>query len=319
MVQLVIDNKTKTSTQAYQFYEQGLAIVQKAKADCFKDKESLNQAAELFTQAIDLAPRLPDPHAGMGYLFLILNLKPMAIKYFKQALKIDPNHPSSLQFLAGIQEQESQPELPDYYKYLVALENYSPPLTQEEFNERYDMVESLIFERVKAIMNVKLPESPIIDPQRYNEMEFTYQEYDIFIVSIKEQLGIIEEDLDTHDLKARLKPLEIMMKRIQILMQQSVEFQYAQELIIQCTKAASHFFAVLNEYKQTQKPLPDDFEDSLELLYNYCDEIADHLDNLNTQGLNIAKLEPLYEDMVRYIQQIQERLDELQTISKGGI
>jgi len=57
------------------------------------DKSKQKQAAELFTRAIEMDPKAPEPHMELGNLYLRSGMALRAKRVFENALKIIPNHP----------------------------------------------------------------------------------------------------------------------------------------------------------------------------------------------------------------------------------
>ena len=63
------------------------------------------EAVEVLQTAVARAPRHPDAHAQLGVALARLGRRDEAVKEFRLALQLQPNHPVATSGLAGLQSR----------------------------------------------------------------------------------------------------------------------------------------------------------------------------------------------------------------------
>ena len=101
-------------------------------------------------------------------------------------------------------------------------------------------------------------------------------------------------------------PLETTLANTLASIKQSHQLRKLYQKIRGCFSQTKDFYIQARNNELKNK------EDSLELIFDQCDIIADELDNLDGLGISINLLEPHYEKLVNYISEIQEQVDSFQ-------
>jgi len=87
------ENALKLYYEAMRLQPKKLEYVLGAGRILSMDKSKQKQAAELFTRAIEMDPKAPEPHIELGNLYLRSGMALRAKRVFENALKTIPNHP----------------------------------------------------------------------------------------------------------------------------------------------------------------------------------------------------------------------------------
>lgn len=112
-------------------FEEAMIFLQEAvRLDPFKSKYFLllamtqskikvhqKKAVDNFRKAIHLEPWNPDGYLGLGLMYKKENMRVMAIKQFKQALQVDPDHPAALKELEELEGAGKKKGLKDLLSF----------------------------------------------------------------------------------------------------------------------------------------------------------------------------------------------------------
>lgn len=282
-----------------------------------KNQGLLNQAHQYLEQAINKEPFNADYKAGMAQIYLQLGNKSLTNKYLKEALKLHSKNPLALEVKQELKRLISTVPSNELLNQLRVLDAIGQPESEAEYDRLYDAVETLLLKQVYSVMSLNFPE-PTYDKVLIKNHKQFHADL-VFLCQVTEKkLGVLEEDMDIEDLKGRLKPLLTLKDRAAKVLELSYQFQLIYEEIEESMEGARTIFKFINRIKRSEDPLPADFDEALEPLYDFCDRIADQLDHLFERQIDTSSLEPLYERMFDYVQLLQERLDEL-NVDKGGV
>lgn len=291
--------QSRRQSTSQNHYEQGLNALSKAIESGFRDKKALSQALESWMDAMRNNRRDPEPCSGLGYIFLLLGDNRMAIRYFQAALAIDPQHVDSRHWLAHIQEQAKfQPAK----SAPLSKPSRSAEALGDDPETELQAVEEELFQLLKEWMERPLPppggaqHKSIVKHQQF--LAEACQR-------IQAQLKRLEEDLDTGQVQHRLLALETMERRYQGHLKRSELFMAME------TDMAAELDKVKANLEALEAGMPGPSPSEIEFLLDQCDRFADQQDEWDQQGYDISNLESAYQKLVKELERLQDRLDEL--------
>jgi len=283
---------------AGQHYEAGLKYFDVAVQSQFQDKQALQQALQEWIQAIRHNRRDPAPCVAVGFLFILLGEQRQALLYLKAAQQIDPQHADAARFLELLQRP---PQASMGTSQAVAVAASVVPPTEDpdlDYDSLYDQTEALIQQQIAALTAAPPPVAGT-DKQSYQALKLQYQQLKTSQDLIHSQLGTLEQEIDCHDLRQRLSPIE---KRL----------QHFADILLASQAFASLAKDLKSETQQVQDFLAGDVHAApLEHLLDRCDELADALEALEQQGHQIRELEGFYQQLTHALEKLQDRLDEV--------
>lgn len=298
-------------------YLRGMALMEKAYAGQFKDKALLLEASDAFMDAIQHNRRNPDPYVGVAYLFLLLGKTPKAIRYLNEARRVAPSHEKARLLLDSILEQQEiekeDAQLGEETQQSPAPEKAFasdlPVLGRDrDYDKLYDELESLLMQQSKALMNESIVAQPGFDNMELAPVRERSQELNRIYGHIDAQLKILDQEIDTSELRVRLRPLDVMKRRLELILNTSADYQ---AIRARCQKAQTQsqqlyrqILGVNSKAAQTQ------VEELLEPLLDECDRIADDLDGISNRGFDISVVEDFYQQLIGAVETCQDLLDE---------
>lgn len=298
-------------------YLRGMSLMEKAYAGQFKNKALLLEASDAFMDAIQHNRRNPDPYVGVAYLFLILGNTAKAIRYLNEARRVAPSHEKARLLLESILEQQeivkedaqmaeeaSLSAEPD-----KAFTSDLPVLGRDQdYDKLYDELEALLLEQSKALMNESVVAQPSFDPIALLPVRERSEELNRIYAHIDTQLKILDAEIDTSELRTRLRPLEVMKRRLELVLSTSTDYQ---EIRSRCQQAQTQSQRLYRQILAVNsKASLSQVEEALEPLLDECDRIADALDAISNRGFDISPVEDDYQQLIGAVETCQDLLDE---------
>jgi tetratricopeptide (TPR) repeat protein len=300
-------------------YLQGLSLLEKAHAQQYKDKSLLLRASDAFMDAIQHNRRNPDPYVGVAYLFLLLGKTPKAIRYLNEARRVAPSHEKARILLDSILEQQDiqkedaqfAEEFPENTPptEMAFAANKLPELDRnKDYDLLYDQIETLLMEQSKKLMNEPIEANPSMNISELGNVRERGAQLNQIYGHIDRQLKILDEEIDTSELRIRLRPLEVMKRRLDQILTVSQQYQEiqarSQDAQSQCQKLYRQILSCQTASEQRQ------IEAAIEPLLDECDKIADALDSIAEQGFDISPVEDYYQQLIGAVETCQDLLDE---------
>ncbi len=290
------DQQKGLQKQTLQRHKAAEDLIQKAVQSLEKyiqapSRSTMQEAVEILIAASRQNRSNPLPYVLLGRIYWSLQLKQVALIYLKAAQEIAPQD-ERVQALSELLSSQRQPQ--------IHQETNSPGISiaNTDADTLYEELEGLLRTEINNAMQMALPLQPSCDPGLIQ----TLAGYKIHLAqtlkSIHNQLEIVERELDTSKLKQQLKPLETRLFQVRVLERECEEFVQLRSQIQACHA----------EVHKALQAIPVS-ADRLEGVLDQCDALADRLDHLSEQKIQIAELEDLYEPLIASISQWQDLLD----------
>ena len=333
------------ATPSEAHYLQGLTYLEQAYDGYKLDKSLLEKAFECFLQAKNEDAQNPEPYVSLAYIYALLDNKPQVKAHLDMALRIKPDHEEALNLKnalenpyadqdAAVSEPEPIPtdsigqldyeieqELLDldereYLEDMLAAPLKLHPrdpeeaklLAQTDFDELYDDLESLILAQMKDMMQTIQQVKATSDPVQAQEIY--YHRFNLLLKQklLQFHIDIVDQEIDVSELKQKLMPLQIMIRRVDNASRTS------EEMLLQARRIqwASASVLLISRLLKDIGTLAEQqlLEQGLEQLMNEVDRMADSLDELDSKGHDIKELLRNYEIVVASVESLQDALDE---------
>ncbi|PIQ26916.1 hypothetical protein COW36_16925 [bacterium (Candidatus Blackallbacteria) CG17_big_fil_post_rev_8_21_14_2_50_48_46] len=295
----------------------GMNLLEKAYERQFQDKELLLKASEAFMQAIQNNRMNPDPYVGIAYLFLLLNNTNKAIRYLNEARRVAPSHENARLLLDSILEKEEiekemtgeVSEEQPFAETIAFAGDHLPVLGPDhDFDALYDDLEALLMEESRKLMDEPFDARPSLQAENLGPIEVRLTQLSKIYKHLDQQLSILDQEIDTSELRVRLRPLDVMKRRMEQVLSTTKSLQEIQSSSRLANKSAQQLFRTILSIQTREEAKLQ--EQSLEKLLDECDRIADMLDAISENGFSIAEIEDDYQQLVGTVETCQDLLDE---------
>lgn len=308
-LQLLSNLETKTFSLAQQRHDEaaeltrdGMLCLLEARDEGFTDPELLAEACEYLLDAIRHNRNDPDPYIGMGYLLWLIGESAEAAPYLLEALHLDPGNSDATQLLELTRQPLAtapQPQAP-------------PPIAVEpelDYDRLYDELEAYITREVQQLSALPPKAFAITDQrERIERMERRFETLSQTQAEIQASLAAVEEEIDCSELRQKLRPFDVLLKRCGASLSRSWELIQLQEVIAGHSRWLQR---ELGRFEARNGELPEDFsQERFEALLGDCDALADQLDALEQEGLEAGELITAYERLAQQVTILQELLDQ---------
>lgn len=280
-------------------YEAGLEAFNQAHASRFTDQAALLTASQKLMEALQQNRKDARPYVALALLWILLGDEPQGKRYLIESLKLEPDNPTALDLLKGIEEAKHIQLSADQQ---LAIFTETQQFTQtKDYDSLYDELQKLIVSSIRQLMTHPHNPRPSLEPNEQAEFGAQFAALKTLHEKIRRQIQVIEVEIDTSDLQQQLKPMEILMRRYQKAEQQGQTFGAIQDKLAHLNQQLVRFFA---QPAQVQS-------DALNAFLDDCDWVADQLDALSGQKVDTHAFEEIYEKCVARFGHLQEVLDEL--------
>ena len=249
----------------------------------------------------------PKPYIALGYLLLLSNDQERARRYFREALTLDPGNPMAQDFLKSMEEVQHV-SLSQADKMQALEARWEQQASQEEI--RADDLEKLILVTLQQIMGELHQPSPSEDPEQLSLYQSKLSEIESQWQGINRHLAQLETQIDTLHLQQQVRPLEILMRRYQKAITHCEQFQTIRAEIGQ---AKSQTLQLIHRVSQQTQ-----INDQLDVLLDQCDALADQLDALEAQNMDYPGLINAYEELLTFVDVLQQQIDETPSSTADG-
>lgn len=287
--------------------QQGFSFLFQAEQEDFAHKNLLIQACDAFGEAIAQQRHSPDAYFGMAYVLFLLKDYPQALHYLVEAAQIDPEHSDTQTLLAKIKRLTQSPQ--GQGTHADHGLPFLSPEAEMDYDQLYDEVEALILEEVRALVSSQTrPPVASLKAQEQAALQASMERQSYVLKQIRAQLEIVEQEIDTAELRFKLKTIERMRKRYQQALNISAEMQRLQtgltDLEARLPPLSKQIEAAPNRSELTA------LEGVLESITDRCDQFADCLDEMEQVNQPIHPLLEQYEEVVSKIENLNDLYDD---------
>lgn len=299
--------------KSFDHCRKGFECLMQAEQQGFRNKQLLQQACDAFAEAIANDRLAPEAYFGMGYLLYLLKDYTRAMPYLTEAIRLAPEQPDARELLEMIHQENKAPKSQAPVIRPAPVEVPPEPDTgaddQLDYDRLYDKVEAHILSEVsKVAAGVLRPPVPSLDLEEIEKFNRLMHKHQGILKDIHAQLHILEEEIDISDLRGRLKPLEIAVKRYQQVLQVSHEMREIQQGI----QGLMERLPGLNQQLYDARNHEDlgILERLIEVLMDMCDQMADRLDEFEKKKYPVQPLIQSYETFVSEVGNLHDQFDE---------
>lgn len=271
-------------------YEEGLALFQTYNQN--PDKEQLKQAMGKMLESIQFKRNHLEPYLMMATVYNALESPKQAIKFFRLAQQLAPQDKRVAQ-LRDVLSKGTKAQTIQASSAKSALNN-----ADEEYDHLFHEVETLLQgELTNYLHELNLPSAPDWNPEVLKRLENYLLEMKFYGMEIDLKLQLMEEELDTLNLKIQYRSFEAQRRRTLLLHSQCQRF----------SKMKSKMDETLEKVKK-EKAAPH--SKNLEAILDNCDAFADQLDAFSDKNIPIDSLHPIYRHLLGEVTKLQEALDD---------
>ena len=267
----------------------------------FSNPKNLERALAEFQKALQLQPKLVPPYVGVAYIWLLLGKRSEAQTYLREALRLDPKHEDAALLMQVAGESN----------ILVDTQALERPeeeiLLPENYDALYDELERLIKKQTLYWLQRESPVDPTLDPNHLHRYETERDELSKWLSKTLLHVQFVEEDIETNELRFRLRPLEQLHGRYTLICRISHEFIQTSHAIQGQILQIHHLLKYFHSQPELRQK---DVQKDLDGLYDHCDRMADQLDHYERQNLNITDFLPLYENLLGLVEAFSQRVEE---------
>ncbi|MGE3725590.1 MAG: hypothetical protein AB7I41_08575 [Candidatus Sericytochromatia bacterium] len=294
-------------------YEQGRQCVREGIRPPV-NKAKLKEASQHFAKGMALNYKNAANYFGMGFLFLLIAEPKQALPVIKAGLEHAPDS-----VLGQVLFEQAQNTLlpkaaaPVERPLLPQIESASEDL---DFDELYDQTEAALLLFMKLILSDEvLGLKPTPNGKQLRALQAKLTDFEAKTCAFEDRLKIIDQEIEVQDLQVHLGQIHKVLTRLKTL---STQFEAFLDIQAEIDKHRELTEQIMSETESTADPadIPV-LEENLQTLLDHCDGIADRLDELETQRVDISPLNPPYthyaEQLERFQDLLEETLDRLKT------
>lgn len=300
----LIDKKNpreKRHKQAEELFQKGVELLTRSRANQFKDKGQVKQACECFLKSIQYNRRDTRPHLFLAYTMMVFQDNQEALVYVKNALAIEPENSDAIALRDLIVAQAKASMKKETETVISSQLNLPEKGSEIDYDILYDQTEALIIEKVKELMCTQERDQLAIKPEKLSHLKKKFLSLRELYMHVFMQIDIIDQEIDTTELRATVKPLSTLFKRCEKVYLQSRKLFEIDQMIRSEIAIVEHYLLALR-----QKPISSE---TLESRLDRCDAIADQLDDLEAKGIPIKMLESGYEMLLKKLTTLQDEMD----------
>lgn len=300
-------------------YRLGVEALQQAQASGFADRQALQQATQNLLEALQKNRRNPQPYLMMTYLLMLLGDYPRARRYLREALRLEPGHPTALQLQAGLEEVQqqnvspadlqAQAERASAYRARQPQLGSQAPLEPLDPEALYEQTEQALSTQLRSWLQARHNPLPTLDTAELAAIITQQEQLDKQLTNFRQQLTLLEADTDTQPLYKLLQPLEALQRRYRRAGELSASFAGFLADTAAATAQAQHLLAALND-ASAGGPALEQLLDVCDALADRLDALADRLDALADQKVDILPIKPPYKHLLALVGHIQDTWDD---------
>lgn len=323
--------KNSPKYQSKRALKQGFTYLITTEKQNFINKELLKRSCHAFAKAIQFDKNNSDAFFGLAYVLTLLKEYTTAYIYILEASKLDPKN-QDLHYLKTFIEKtlqlpsESSESLPltsqeqsesmkmqglpeDELGEIRTLKRKRTFQNSSEYDELLESLEKIIRKQVHDIMHSKAAQpTPSLNAVQLDKIRAFTKKLQEKYANIDKQLNILDEELETTELRIKLKPIEVGIQRLQETIHVSLDFIKIKSVIEEYLHAVNQSAIVAKRAKSYAEFSL--IEKEAEIIIDHCDTIADQLDDIDDKGFHCDQLDKLYENLCIRVEGLQELIDD---------
>lgn len=266
------------------YVARGVECLLLAEEGGYTDKSLLTEACDSFMEAIKFNRQHTEAYVGMAYLLWLLGDHKQALTYLEQGLRTQPSHPDvhrMIQQISGrkVTEVPSREQISNQR----VLELVKALLAEVETENLNTVVASVNAHKIERLQ------------ERVVDWELKYDE----VLQAIDQLEAFHERVM---LTCELGPVQDRILAYHQALKQSERMLQLDDKIQQHRDLAKELL------EQLESGQPGMYEASMDMLLDTCDLLADELEVLEKEGLNVGALDSHYQQLVDHVEALQGSL-----------
>lgn len=275
----------RRSKRAEEFYQEGLHGLAKLRAGQEISPEGVKKTMSLFMQSISHQRQQTRAYVALGYVYILLDLKKMSLKYLNAALDFDPLCEDALTFK-------------NY------LSHYQAPCAAKYANHV-----DRVYEQIEGILNTQYLLQPLLkvtlNGLELKQLKEHRSALEQEVAQLESQIQALDRDVDTHRLQYLMQGLYTQLYAYEQHIGLSEAVQNTHNLILQLSRQVTRLHEEISQNISTVSP-----EKQLDFILDRCNAIADEIDAYEQQGTDTTELEGHYNKLILLIESLMEELDE---------
>lgn len=299
-------SQTRNSARYEQALQEGMQALANYQGSQFRLRAELRKACELLTEAMGADRSKPAPYVGLGYVFILLDDSQTAARLLTDALRKDPENADAKMFLEYLQVKNQRKAKKVAAAPLTPKPSAKMPVEDEEvdLDLLYDRTEARLITQLQLISQAAQPQVSV-DKETGLAFRKRLRDFQAFLSEIREDIALIDTEIQTDELLQQLKPLDTMLKRyIQV-------DEFSQQLRVLRQRIRTESADVAAVIKQLNQYSPTEVEQLTEKYLDSCDAVADQMDDLESRGCPIELLDSDYKSWVAILENLQDNVEEL--------
>lgn len=275
---------------AKQYLDDGLSLLDQAQQSHFGDATLLLQSYDHLLKALQFKRSDPEAYVAIGYIFILLQDFDTALRYLRSAQEVAPSDEDAAFFIAYIQTKVA------HGKHFAK--------TERDYDAWYDRVEADIHTYCQEL-STQWPE-PTANAGALEQIKQQLKQGQQAYEQLQTDLQQIDTEIDVSELRLALLPMEDAMRHYILVIDTSARMLVLKQGMQEVTQAVEQQW--LTSYQMGQSTA--ELEQELEAVLDHCDRFADDLDVFEAEGYSIAPLSPVYEQLLKAVEQFREQIDE---------
>lgn len=274
--------------ESQNYLSRGVECMLLAEEDHYQDKALLIEACDAFIEAIKYNRQQTEAYVGMAYLLWILGDQPRALQYLEQGLRTNPAHPDVHALIKQITGKTqsagaaAHPAEPQAYQAV-----------QAEIQALLAKVDSENTATLAASVNPHAVE-------RLQERLLLWEsDYEAVLAAIDGLQAFHERVM----LTCELGPVQDRIMAYHQALRQSERLTRLDDKILENTRLTRQY---LNALEAGETGM---FRTYADILLDNCDALADELDLLEQEGLNIRTLDSHYQQLIEVVEAFQHAME----------
>lgn len=306
-------------------FKKGLLLLERAHTEGFNNPETLLSSCDCLIDAITFLRTDIRPYLALAYIFTILEDFKTAEEYAYAAIKLEPDNADVVTFLEAltsfkkVAKQDAAPQNNQPLEIAIpSAPKFSPKAPAEpDCQALYKELEVFILDKVKHLFSSNHSQIvPTVDRKKYTLLEQSLKNLNQVIAYIEQQLKLIEQRLNSSQLRERMMPFTVLKKRYVQALNTSKSLMEINDTIELWSFKTNKQVQVVNQ-KLTMSALTYGRID-VDRMMDGCDLIADQLDQFSeSDNIDISLVESSYEKLLGLVESLNGMVDDKNTVKEN--
>lgn len=274
--------------ESQNYLSRGVECMLLAEEDQYQDKALLTEACDAFIEAIKYNRQQTEAYVGMAYLLWILGDNPRALQYLEQGLRTHPAHPDVHALIKQITGK-------------TQAATAAAPQAQPQAYQALQAEIQVLLQKLQGENTATLAAS--VNPhavERLQERLLTWEsDYEAVLTAIDALQAFHERVM----LTCELGPVQDRIMAYHQALRQSERLTRLDDKILENTRLTRQYLNALEAGETAM------FRSYADILIDNCDALADELDALEREGLNIRTLDSHYQQLIEMVEAFQQAME----------